>query len=337
MAILLAVPAQPADAPMFGGILPFGLEDGSWYISIATNGYHAFPLDTTHGFPFYDFSFFPLWPAILAIPLRLGLPVAAAGSLINNAVFIAAGLLLFRAFEPRFGRRAALAGLAFLAFFPASYVFSLDYAEALLLLICALYFNVGPRSRWAPILAGAAAATRMTGLAVSVAACAGPLAERRRPTGMEALTIAAGPAVFLAWWLFIAQLTGRADGFLLGSPAWATAAKGGLITIATSNLGAFDMRKWIPVAAFLLPLVGVRPLLERRRLDLLLFMAAVVLPAAWNGTWFSLPRYVLVAVPIFFGIAALLPRRTTAILVGALSAAGLVLFTVLVLRGGLIP
>ncbi len=135
--------------------------DGVWFVRIASQGYeHA-----------HSQAFFPLYPLLTRIvsPLTAGNYVIA-GEAVSLAAYAAAMVLLYKLVRPRFGAAAAAWTVAFISWFPLSFVFSAVYSEALFLLFTVAAFWFGERRTWwAAGLAGLlAAATRETGLLLVV-------------------------------------------------------------------------------------------------------------------------------------------------------------------------
>ena len=163
--------------------------DGLWYARLASSGYPAYAshLHTTLGF-------FPLYPLLvrgLADVLGWLSPSSNLLWLIDLAGVIVSGLgglvtvvLAQRLAAGWWGERAARRAVAFFCLFPGSVVFSMVYAEGLMLPLAAGCILALQRRRWltAGILAGLATATEPEGV-VLVLVCATSAALHLRRTG----------------------------------------------------------------------------------------------------------------------------------------------------------
>lgn len=297
--------------------------DGVWYLSIAQNGYHAAPLvHTIWGGSFHDFAFWPAWPALLAPIVHL-LPASwidLAAALTASTLTVAALVLWAKVLEPVFGRRAAWYTIAVVSFAPPAFALSLAYSEPLFLLVTAAFFLVSPGSPVRPLLAAFAQATRATGFALGASAL--PALWRSRGRDLRAWTILLAPlVVFAAWWLFVAQLTGDLTGFMLGTPSWGVTAWTGRgpasILIPLSLNPFFILPITIAFAFTALVIFGIVILFRRGLWDFAWYCTAAVLPTIAIGTWASMPRYALVAIPAIGAALAVIPARLRPWLVGA--------------------
>jgi hypothetical protein len=148
--------------------------DAQHYLYLATHGYSA------TGDARNLIAFFPLYPALISAVAATGLPARTAALLISNVAGVVAAILLYEiaaapgveraAVLPRQELRenAAFRAAAFFVVFPTAYFLLVGYTEAL---FCALAFGAvlaARRQRWllAGMLAGLAAAARLTGLAL---------------------------------------------------------------------------------------------------------------------------------------------------------------------------
>jgi len=282
--------------------------DGAWYLSIAGTGYHAAPV--LNGY--HDFAFWPAWPALLA-PLIHLVPAAwadATAALAANALAVVALVLWARVLEPAFGRRDARYAIAFLGFAPPAVILSMAYSEPLFLLLAATFFLSRVASIRRPVLAALAQATRVTGFALGATALPALVRTRGRDAGAW-LTLVAPVPVFLAWWLYIASLTGDPFGFMQGTPSWyeTTGQQSGpmswLPDLASSGRYAIPI---LITAVFMTAMVfGTVRLFRIGRPELGCYAVAALLPTLVFASWQSMPRHALAAVPAF--AAAIRPAR----------------------------
>jgi Gpi18-like mannosyltransferase len=134
--------------------------DARWYVGIATHGY-TWSLD---GKP--ALAFFPLYPALIHLGIRIGIQAAAAGLLIANVSALAA-LFYVRAlvagqWGPSVGRR----GVWLLALFPTAFFTFAPYTESLFLLAASavLYHSQRGHSTVAGLWLAVGMLTRSTGV-----------------------------------------------------------------------------------------------------------------------------------------------------------------------------
>ena len=121
-------------------------------------------------------------------------------------------------------------------------------------------------------------------------------------------------------------------GYLLGTPAWHATANqpSGPLSFLPSGDGT-DALRLLAVMALAIPVAGTVILALERRLELFLYSIVVLAPGLLWANWMSVPRYCLMALPAYLAIAARLPRRWIAVVLG-LSAAGQVFFAVLAVQ-----
>jgi Mannosyltransferase (PIG-V) len=148
-----------------------GRWDGTWYTQIASSGYPRHPphVPSTLGF-------FPLYP--LAIWLVVHVPgppnsVVLAGVLVSMIGGLVATILVQQLATGWWGEQGGRRATVMFCFFPGSIVFSMAYAEGLLIPLAAACILALQKRRWilAGVLAGFATAIQPDALAL-VAACA---------------------------------------------------------------------------------------------------------------------------------------------------------------------
>jgi hypothetical protein len=317
---------------------PATLWDGAWYLEIARFGYHATPVARFLG-DYYDFSFWPAWPALLGAVLRT-LPLApdVAAAALANGLSLIALLLWVRVLEPLFGRSVARYAIAFIAFAPSAFVLSMGYSEPLFLLIGALFFLVAASGPARPLLAALAQATRLTGFALGAVALPALWRKRGRDRGAWLLLLAP-LLVGAAWWIAIAILTGNPFGYMLGSPAWLAASgqTGGPLSFFADGAGGPGLLPIGISAAFVaLICTGTFLLARAHRYELALYAAAAVLPSLALANWQSMPRHLLIAVPAAAALmAALSPRWRRLLLLASFGAE--LSYAIFVLKGQFAP
>jgi Mannosyltransferase (PIG-V) len=292
---------------------PFLQWDSQWYMTIATWGYHADPMQAGPFGGRHDFAFFPAWPTLLRGFEVLGFQVADIAAVLANVLFILAAVLLFVVLERQFGRTSATWGIALLAFSPPAYVLSMAYSEPLYLLLIGALFA----SRSGPVralLGAAVGVTRLTGVAVAAAA---GLRWLRNWRDWAALATAVGVGLaFAAWWAFIWILTGDPLGWFQGSAQWGH--KLGFAAIAAAITEPTMIK--LGYLAFVGLMLGASVLLIRRNLELGIYAVLAIVLSLIGAPVESMPRHAMVAFPAFGLIADRLGPKRSAFLLLAFAA-----------------
>jgi Mannosyltransferase (PIG-V) len=148
---------------VFDSILsPFVRGDATYFSAIAYNGYHH-TIET---------SFFPGYPLLVRFLGGFASPAATVlvGSLVSLATFACALYVLHRLTTLELGERPARATLLLIAFCPAAVFFSSPYTESLFLFLSVAAFYAARTERWglAALLAAAAALTRNIGVLLMI-------------------------------------------------------------------------------------------------------------------------------------------------------------------------
>jgi Dolichyl-phosphate-mannose-protein mannosyltransferase len=296
--------------PLFG---PLEAWDGIWYRLIAVHGYLLVPGRQS------DPAFFPLYPLLLKLVGATGIPIALAGLLLSNVLFLAA-LLAFDAlsgelFDRELARRATL----LLAVFPTTYVCSMVYPESLVLLAYALTGLFAVRGRWGAcaIAAAVAALARPEGvlLALPILGCLvaqwRSLAPEQRGRGVGALL--AGPAAALSYPLYLGWALHDPLAWSKAQTAWGRSFRlDGLYHAVTGITHELASQAWPyrDVLACLLALV-LLGLARRAGVPwgwIALGVATVLLPLG-SGSFESDARFALPALPIYWTLARLSRSR----------------------------
>jgi len=134
--------------------------DTGWYHGIVMNGYSYAPGVQS------NVAFFPVFPSIIAILSRCGIPPLYGALIINHLAFFGALIILHRiALKHTSNPACADNACWMLALFPTSFFFSCYYTESLfLILILGCFYSIdNKRWGWAVLLAALASATRIPG------------------------------------------------------------------------------------------------------------------------------------------------------------------------------
>lgn len=296
--------------PLFG---PLEAWDGIWYRLIALHGYLLVPGRQS------DPAFFPLYPLLLKILGTTGMPIAVAGILLSNVLFLGA-LLAFDAlsaelFDRGFARRATL----LLAVFPTTYVCSMIYPESLVLLAYALTGLFAVRGRWGACAAAAAVAAlaRPEGvlLAFPIFGCLASqwrtLDPAQRGRGVGALL--AGPAAAVSFPLYLGWALHDPLAWNKAQTAWGRSFRvDGIFHAFTSITSRLATQGW-PYRDFLVCILTLALLALAWRVGapwgwIVLGVATILLPLG-SGSFESDARFALPALPVYWTLAWLCRRR----------------------------
>lgn len=183
-----------------------GRWDTAWYIDVARHGYP----DATHlTRRFEHLAFFPLFPMITrGLSACTGLSLVASGIVLSTFLGALATVLVWRLTLTLADRPAADRAAALFCFFPGAFVFSMAYAESLMLVGIAGSLLALVHRKWvaAGLLAAVATASRpnATGVLLACAWAAGvAISQRREWRSLWAPALApVGVASFFSflWW-----------------------------------------------------------------------------------------------------------------------------------------
>ena len=320
-------------------VTSFEQQDALWFLRIADDGYR--PDDGSA-------AFFPLFPMVVrGVSWVLGGHPLAAGLLVSNVAFLGALMLLYllsrREGDDAFARKAVL----YISIFPTSFFFFAPYSESLFLLVAVAAFWFARRARWpaAGVSGALAAATRSIGVGLAPALGVEaiqqwreePRESRRGRSLAWALAWCAFAVVgLLAYLWFWRGKTGDALAPLRFQANWQRETIFPLETLVSATRMA-----WVDGGFFLLDWLLVVPCLAAAVVATLRFRAGYSV-YLWLGTLaplslvfagrplMSMPRFMLVLFPIFWGFAHLAERRKVPhTLIVGLFAGGLALLTLL--------
>jgi hypothetical protein len=288
--------------------------DSRWYRIVASGGYLPIPGR------FSDPAFFPLLPLAEHALAAAGAPPTAGAVVLANGGFLLGLLALYelgRHYLPEpDARRAAV----YLAVFPMSFVFSMAYPEGIVLPLCAGAGLLALRDRWLAAAACVAAATlaRPQGLLRALPLAA--IARRAWPRlgaaarGRALAAVLAGPAALASFSAYLWYAASDPLAWTTAEQAWGRSfAPGGLyralaaLATATRHHHAWLYRD----AAFCLldlVLLGAARAAGVPGAWVLAGAATVLMPLA-SGSFTSDARFGLLALPVFWGLAAAGRRR----------------------------
>ena len=270
----------------FLGPIPWANFDGVHYISIATWDYAQ-----------YEQAFFPVYPALMRYGTAItNLPPATIGYIISNFSFFLFLVLFYRLLDrvlhSRKDRKAIiLRTMVFLLFFPTSYYFACVYTESffLLLIISSFYLLMKGRFYLYGIVASIASGTRLIGAFLLVPIGLILYMFKMVKTNNDPLFFIHAQPAFGA---------GRSGGELIFLPQvyWRY-----INIFLTVPIASYDY--WITALEFM-SFNGALVLLYvawKKKLPKLwiAFSSAAIIGPTFTGSLSSMPRYILIAFPIF--------------------------------------
>jgi Mannosyltransferase (PIG-V) len=178
--LLLAVAVATASLEHNSLASELGRWDGTWYAQIASAGYPAH----TSRYP-STLGFFPLYPLVVWLTVHAPGPpnsVVLAGVLVSGIGGLVATFLVQRLATGWWGERSGRRATVLFCFFPGSIVFSMVYAEGLLIPLVAGCLLALQQRRWllAGVLAGLATAVQPDAVALVVVCSLCAVLELRR-------------------------------------------------------------------------------------------------------------------------------------------------------------
>jgi hypothetical protein len=319
--------------------------DGLWYRELADRGYpdHVIHAQSTLGF-------FPLYPGIVwLVAHAFVVPVAhwqilsttVAGLIVSGAGGLVATVLVQRLAAEWWGEEAGRRAVWIFCLFAGSVVFSMVYAEGVMIPLAVGCLLALQRRRWvlAGVLAGLATATEPQAL-VLVPVCAISAALELRRSGLRARRAllapalspvgAVGFAIFLWFWTgspfagLIAQRDGwseRTDVFALVHLAQQLGAQ---ISLRHFDHPTIDLNLVVGLAGAII-LVGLLVLVARNRREMSVEAILYTLGIAWLGMTSEyvppMPRLLITAFPAVIVVARYVRGRPFTVLLWANSVA----------------
>lgn len=292
--------------------------DGEHYLAIAINGYKGL-----------EQAFFPVYPLLMSFlagpfyentDLAL-FPSAVAGLVISNTAFLFALIFLFKLLTLDYSKKFAYLVLFLLLSYPFSFYFAALYNESLFLLLAVLSFYFARKNNWvlASIFGIVSSATRIFGVLLAPSFLldlwrGGKL----KKYGLYAAII---PLGLLLYMFYQWQTVGDPLAFYRLQKLVGEQHQSGLtllpqvyyryvnmfLTVDTSNpiYQTIVLEAVVGIAFFLLPIYGF---FKRMPLSYVFFALAGFLSPTIQGSFSSVPRYVIVFFPSFIALAFLLSK-----------------------------
>lgn len=319
--------------------------DGEHYLSISIFGYK-----------FLEQAFFPVYPMLISFfSHSSGLDLLIAiinstitGLIISNAAFLLALIFLWQLIRLDFSKKIAYLTLILLLIFPTSFYFGAVYNESLFLLLSVLSFYFARKGNWffSAIFGIISSATRIFGLFLLPALLIEAY-QQKKPLS-KFFWIFLIPLGLGFYMLYQYLSVGDPLAFYKLQKIVGEQHQSGLTTLPqvyfryikmlmTVNLGnpifqIIALEFFVGILFFLLPILGY---FKKIRLSYLAYAMIGFLTPTIQGSFSSVPRYVIVFFPSFLAAALWfgnLPKLIRVILIAS-SAVWLFTETALFLRG----
>ena len=280
-------------------IWSFGNFDGVHYLRIAEDGYA------------YQFTqvFFPLYPILIkAGSFATFGNLLISALIISNAAFLVGLLIFYKLVKSTYNDKIATWSTIFVLAFPTSFYFGAVYTEGIffLMVVASFYLLEKNKTLLASIIGSFASATRLVGLFLAPA-----LSLNRRnilpllivPLGfltyVSYLTIEFNnPLYFLSAQSIFGQERETTQIVFLPQVIWRYTK----ILTTTQGLALANAAFEFLMTAFAFVSLAIAARMKIKR-DWLLFSFLAILTPTLTGTFTSMPRYVLVAFPIYIALA----------------------------------
>lgn len=330
----------------FFGPIPWANFDGIHYLLIAERGYGL-----------HQEAFFPLFPALIRslVPIFGGNYVISSLFLVH-ASFIVTLALFWKLVENDFGKEVSRWSLAFLLLFPTAFFLGSVYSESFFLMVVLGSFFAARKGRWwvAGFLGALASATRIVGIFLLLALFiefyiqrikgkklkSGLLNEFKRGAGIFLI-----PFGLVSYMVYLGNIVGDSLAFIHSQPAFGANRSGSeiillpqvifryvkiFLTVPSAN---YDF--WIAVLEFFSFAIVIGSLLifwKKIRMSYLIFSLLAIIAPTLTGTLSSMPRYILVAFPVFIMLGSL-ENKLVRFLLLSISLILLTVLTALFTRG----
>ncbi len=317
--------------------------DGEHYLNIAQNGYG-----------YNEQAFFPVYPMLIRVGGEwLGGTLRdfnLAGLLISNLSFLLALWGVFELLRIDFSRHISLLSTIMILVFPTAFYFGSVYTESLFLAEVIWSFYFARKGNWfmSSLLAGVCTATRFTGILLFPALFLEFL-EREKRLNLKGLNLLLIPIGLLSFMYYLNLKEGDPIKFIRVLPAFGEQRQASPVILPRvfyryifKILPNIDY-SFFPVVftTYLEFFVAVVFLIFsiiaffKLRLSYSVFAFGSYLVPTLTGSFSSLPRYVLVAFPLFALFALVLKKKTKLVKIFIILALSLLqaLATMLFTRG----
>ncbi len=277
-------------------IWSFGNFDGVHYLGIAKEAYAAQ----------YTQAFFPLYPILIkSVSFLTFGNLLVSALLISNISFLASLLIFYKLITQVHGEKIAFWSVLFLLSFPTSFFFGAAYTEGIffLLVVSSFYFAQRGKIWRASIFGALASATRLVGIFLAPALFF--------KNGIKSqIPLLLVPAGLIAYMIFLKVKFDNPFYFLTSQQIFGQERlSNGIVLlpqvlfrylkILTSTHGLPLANAAFELLATVWVLTALILAFKKVKLEWLIFSLLVVITPTLTGTLASMPRYILVAFPIY--------------------------------------
>ncbi|MFZ2025210.1 MAG: hypothetical protein WAV51_02940 [Microgenomates group bacterium] len=298
------------------GVSPWGNFDGVHYVKIAESGYYQ-----------YAYAFFPVYPLLMrAFHQILPLPYEYIGVGISLISFLI-GLMILYALLAKKSQRLAKFTTVFLLAFPTSFFFRAVYTEGLFFLcvVLVMHFVSKKQLLWAGVVIAVASAIRIIGICLALYALIEYIGSKPKNIRIVDILGFLIMPIGLFWYMYFLNAT-QNDPFLfmhVQSAFGANRSGSALISppqvvwrylkmLVTAYMQPTVMSYLVTVLEFVMTGISYVALwLGRKRISLaaLLYCLVVLTIPTLTGTFSSMPRYILAAVPLFIILGSIPSKK----------------------------
>jgi xanthosine utilization system XapX-like protein len=321
--------------------------DGGWFLAVVDHGYPETVATGVGVQAQTTIAFFPGYPLLIQAGSSVtGLSPAVTGVAISTLAGAAASAVLWLLAARVTDARTADRTVILFCFFPAAFVLSMVYAEAVFVVLVASCLLALVLERWtvAGLTAAAAGLVRPNGLVLTL--CCGWAAVqaiRRHRSWWPAIAPVLAPTGFLAFYGYLYLRTGDALAYVhTQRRGWDQGFDFGVSNLrsALAIAGSRRFEFYVLVMVACLAGIGVALyLLVRWRLPapLMIYVMGIVGIAFLSSNPTSLPRFLLAAFPVLIPISHHLPGQAYPVVVAGSAASMATLFWVTSLATWLWP
>lgn len=309
-------------------IWAFGNFDGVHYLRIAQDGY-------AYQYTQVFFPFYPIFIKLISFVTFGNLLIA--GLLISNSAFFIALLIFFKLIKRIYDEKIALWSTIFLLAFPTSFYFGSVYTEGLFFLMIISAFSLAQKNKilLASIVGAFSGATRLVGVFLAVSLL------KKNLKGRNLLPLIIVPLGFILYVIYLKVEFNNPLYFLTAQKIFGQERTTSTIVIlpqifwrylkilaTTNGLLLFNAAFELISAVFAIILLIFGTKIIKR--EWLIFSWLAILTPTLSGTFASMPRYILIAFPIYIVLAHInsdLLKAVVALLFAIILAISTTLFT----------
>lgn len=273
----------------------FGNFDGVHYLGIAKDAYA------------YQFTqaFFPLYPMLFGFLSRFtGVDLLISGLLLANISFLAGLIVFYRLTSEVLDKKTAIWSCTFLLFFPTSFYFGSVYTEGLFFFLTTLSFYLFYKKKVlvASAIGMAASLTRLVGVFLSVSL--------QSPKRLTLLPLIFVPLGLISYMVYLKFKFDNALYFLTSQTVFGQErSTAGMVLLpqviyrwikqilTTNNLTLFNSTYELMSLVFVIIMLVIAWRTTKK--EWVTFSALAIITPTLTGSLASMPRYILVAFPLF--------------------------------------